>query len=355
MHRTNEKYMRRCLQLAKKGQGATKTNPMVGSVIVHNDTIIGEGYHRKFGEAHAEVNAINSVKESSLLENSTLYVSLEPCSYFGKTPPCAERIISEQIPRVVIASPDPNPKVAGKGIQMLRDAGIDVEVGVLETEAKSLNKIFFVNQLKKHPYVILKWAQTKDGFIDNRREGSVTPPLKLSNSVTQCAVHKLRSQTMSIMVGTNTALKDNPTLTTRKWYGDNPVRVVIDRTGKLAATNNLFSEDAKTIIFTQLEAYPIKNKNIIPIQLNFEDDINKQVLDKLFELNLASLLIEGGAYTLTSFIEKNMWDEAFVEVADIKIGKGIEAPEISLNKLNAKKYIDSLHFHIKREISRNYN
>ncbi|MFA5655544.1 MAG: bifunctional diaminohydroxyphosphoribosylaminopyrimidine deaminase/5-amino-6-(5-phosphoribosylamino)uracil reductase RibD [Dysgonamonadaceae bacterium] len=355
MHRISEKYMNRCLQLAKKGEGATKTNPMVGCVIVHNDTIIGEGYHRKFGEAHAEVNAINSVRESSLLKNSTLYVSLEPCSYFGKTPPCAKRIISEQIPRVVIASTDPNSKVAGKGIQMLRDAGIDVVAGVLEAEAKSLNKVFFVNQLKKRPYVILKWAQTKDGFIDNRRESSETPPLKLSNSITQSVVHKLRAQTMSIMVGTDTALKDNPTLTTRKWYGDNPVRVVIDRTGKLAATSNLFSNDAKTILFTQLETYPIEKDNITCIHLNSEDDINRQILNKLFEMNLASVLIEGGTYTLTSFIEKNLWDEAFVEVADMNIGNGIEAPGMALNVINAKKYIDSFHFHIKREISRNYN
>ena len=347
--------MRRCLQLAKKGEGLTKTDPMVGCVIVHNDTIIGEGYHRKFGGPHAEVNAINSIKDSSLFKNSTLYVSLEPCSYFGKTPPCAELIISKQIPRVVVGSTDPNPKVAGKGIEMLRNAGIEVQTGVLEEDAKELNKVFFVNQIEKRPYVTLKWAQTKDGFIDNLRNDSVIPPLKLSNNVMQCVVHKLRAQTMSIMVGTNTALKDNPTLTTRKWYGDNPVRVIFDKMGRLAATNNLFSDEAKTIIFTQLETYPIENRNITSIQLNFESDINKQILDKLFELNLSSVLIEGGAYTLTSFIENGLWDEAFVEVADMTIGKGIEAPEISLNMLNAKKYIDSFHFHIKREICRNYN
>lgn len=355
MHQINEKYMCRCFQLAKKGKGATKTNPLVGCVIVHDDIIIGEGYHRKIGEAHAEVNAINSIKERSLLKESTLYVSLEPCSYYGKTPPCAELIIAKGIPQVVIAVTDPNPKVSGKGIKMLRDAGIDVEVGILEKEAKELNKIFFINQIEKRPYVILKWAQTKDGFIDTEREDSKSPSLKLSNNVTQSVVHKLRAQTMSIMVGTNTALKDNPSLTTRKWCGDNPVRVVIDRIGRLASTNNLFSDDTKTIVFTQLETYPIKNKNITPIQLNFEIDINKQVLDKLLELNLSSVLIEGGAYLLTTFIEQELWDEAFVEVANVQIGKGIEAPEILLNKINAKKYIDSLQFHIKPTIYENYN
>ena len=347
--------MRRCLQLAKKGDGFTKTNPMVGCVIVHRNTIIGEGYHCKFGEPHAEVNAINSVKDSLLLKNSTLYVSLEPCSYFGKTPSCAELIISKQIPRVVIASKDPNPKVAGKGIEMLHNMGIEVETGILEEDAKELNKVFFVNQIENRPYVTLKWAQTKDGFIDNFRENSEIPSLKLSNNVTQCIVHKLRAQTMSIMVGTNTALKDNPTLTTRKWNGENPMRVVIDKTGRLTSKNNLLSDASKTIIFTQLKTYPFENENITRIQINFEKDVNKQILDKLMELNLSSVLIEGGTYLLNSFIEKGLWDEAFIEVADMKIGMGIEAPDISLNMLNAKKYIDSFHFHIKREISRNYN
>ena len=206
----DEKYMWRCLQLAKKGRATTKNNPMVGSVIVHNNKIIGEGYHRKMGEAHAEVNAIDSVRDHSLLKEATIYVSLEPCSHYGKTPPCAALIANKGIKRVVVAIKDPNEKVAGKGIKMLKEAGAEVVVGVLEAEAKDLNRSFFVNQTEKRPFVILKWAQTKDGFIDNERGSRDLPPLKLSNSITQCIVHKLRSQSMGIMVGTNTAIKDNP-------------------------------------------------------------------------------------------------------------------------------------------------
>ena len=230
----HEKYMWRCLQLAKKGIGATKNNPLVGSVVVHNNVIIGEGYHRKMGEAHAEVNAINSVKDQSLLKESTIYVSLEPCSHVGKTPPCAALIASKGIPKVVVALKDPNDNVAGRGIMMLKEAGAEVIVGVLEEKAKELNRSFFVNQIEKRSFVTLKWAQTKDGFIDNERDNRELPPLKLSNSITQCIVHKLRSQNMGVMVGTNTALKDNPTLNTRHWYGSNPVRIVLDRTGKLS-------------------------------------------------------------------------------------------------------------------------
>lgn len=348
----NEKYMWRCLQIAKKGLGATKSNPLVGCIIVHNGRIIGEGYHRKIGEEHAEVNAINSVKDTSLLKESTLYVSLEPCSFYGKTPPCVELIVAKKIPRVVIATEDPNYKVAGSGIKMLRDAEVAVTVGVLESEAQSLNHPFFVNQTKKRPYIILKWAQTKDGFIDNERETLDLPPLKLSNSITQCVVHKLRSQNIGIMVGTNTALKDNPTLTTRKWYGDNPTRIVIDKTGKIPANSRLFNGEALTLIFTQLETYPVR-KNSRSFTIDFEDSVVKQILDKLFELNIATVMIEGGSFLISSFIEKNTWDEAFIEIADITIGSGIRAPLVKGSFLNAKKYIESLHFHIKNEITRN--
>lgn len=344
--------MWRCLQLARKGLGTTKNNPLVGCVIVHNDKIIGEGYHRKIGEAHAEVNAINSISDSSLLKESTIYVSLEPCSHYGKTPPCAELIALKEIPRVVIAVTDPNDKVAGKGIQMLKDAGVSVTVGVLEAEAKQLNQSFFVNQIEKRPYIILKWAQTKDGFIDNERESSDLPPLRLSNSITQCIVHKLRSQSMGIMVGTNTALKDNPTLNTRKWYGDNPVRIVIDRTGKLPTDSNLFNSDAPTIVFTELSAYPTTD-NVTSIFINFDEDVTGQILRKIFEHNIATVMIEGGNILISSFLESNVWDEAFVEVANIKIGCGITAPIVSGSYINAKKYIESLHYHIKNEITRN--
>ena len=348
----DEKYMWRCLQLARKGLGTTKNNPLVGCVIVHNNTIIGEGYHRKIGEAHAEVNAVNSVSDTSLLKDATIYVSLEPCSHYGKTPPCAELIASKEIPRVVIAVKDPNAKVAGRGIQMLKDAGATVTVGVLEEDAKQINRSFFVNQIENRPYVILKWAQTKDGFIDNERESSNLPPLKLSNSITQSIVHKIRSHSMGIMVGTNTALKDNPTLSTRKWHGDNPVRIVIDRTGKLSANCNLFNSNAPTIVFTELNNYPT-TENVTSIVINFNEAVISQILSKIYELDIATVMIEGGNILISSFVRSNVWDEAFVEVANIKIGCGIRAPILSGSIINAKKYIESLHYHIKNEITRN--
>ena len=350
----DEKYMWRCLQLANKGRATTKNNPMVGSVIVHNNKIIGEGYHRRMGEAHAEVNAINSVKDHSILKESTLYVSLEPCSHYGKTPPCAELIVSKGIKRVVVAVKDPNEKVAGRGIKMLKDAGAEVVVGVLESEAKALNRSFFVNQKEKRPFVILKWAQTKDGFIDHKRVNRDLQPLKLSNSITQCIVHRLRSQNMGIMVGTNTALKDNPSLNTRKWYGDNPVRIVLDRTGNLPADSNLFNDCATTVVFTEMAVYPIVS-NVTSIQIDFDEDIVAQMLHKLYELNIATLSVEGGSVLISSFAAENAWDEAFIEVADIEIGCGIRAPLVSGSLINAKKYIDSLHYHIKKRITRNIN
>ena len=348
----DEKYMWRTLQLAKKGRGFTKNNPLVGSVIVHNDKIIGEGYHRKMGEPHAEVNAINSVKDQSLLKESTLYVSLEPCSHHGKTSPCAALIVTKGIARVVIAVKDPNEKVAGRGIVMLKDAGTDVTVGVLEQEAKEMNESFFINQSKRRPFVTLKWAQTQDGFIDYERDGLELPPLKLSNSVTQCVVHKLRSERMGIMVGTNTALKDNPTLNTRHWYGDNPVRVVLDRTGKLPADSNLFNDCAPTVVFTGLSSYPITTNATI-IKIDFKKEIIEQVLEKLYEMNISTLFVEGGSKLISSFVEKGAWDEAYVEVASIEIGYGVRAPQVNGSVINAKKYIDSLHYHIKKGISRN--
>ena len=353
MSQTDEKYMLRCLQLAKKGEGSTKTNPMVGSVIVHNGIIIGEGYHRKIGEPHAEVDAINSVTDNSLLAQSTMYVSLEPCSHYGKTPPCAAFIVSNGIRRVVVAVRDPDPRVSGRGIQMLRDAGLDVTEGVLENEAKYLNRIFFTNKRESRPYIILKWAQTRDGFIDTDRIDNSAPALKLSNSITQSVVHKLRANTMGIMVGTNTALKDNPTLNTRKWFGDNPFRIVIDRKGKLPANSNLFNNEAKTIVFTELNNYPVI-QNVKSICINFNDDVNRQVLEYIYKLNIGSVLIEGGNYLITSFVEKGLWDEAFVEISDDKIGCGISAPLINGDVINAKKYIDSLHFHIKRGFNRKF-
>ena len=244
--------MRRCIQLARKGEGFTKSNPLVGSIIVYKNRIIGEGYHRRFGENHAEVNAINSVKDKSLLKQSTLYVSLEPCAHHGKTPPCAELIISNKIPRVVIAIRDPNPKVSGKGVELMKNAGINVIEGILEDEARELNKLFFVNQLYTRPFIILKWAQSKDGFIDLIRDPSENnQPTIISNKLTHTIVHKFRTRVQGILVGTNTAILDNPKLTSRMWYGDNPIRIVIDRLNRLPRSLALFDGKVPTIVFTE--------------------------------------------------------------------------------------------------------
>ena len=286
------------------------------------------------------------------MKESTIYVSLEPCSHFRKTPPCAALIASKGIRRGVVAVKDPNEDVAGRGIMMLKEAGAEVIVGILEEKAKELNRSFFVNQTEKRSFVTLKWAQTKDGFIDNERDNREMPPLKLSNSITQSIVHKLRSQNMGVMVGTNTALKDNPTLNARHWYGSNPVRIVLDRTGKLSVDSNLFNDCAQTVVFTGLDNYPVID-NVTVIQIDFQEDIVEQVLHKLYENDIATLMIEGGSMLISSFVEKGLWDEAFVEVANFEIGCGIRAPLVSGSTINAKKYIDSLHYHIKKRITRN--
>lgn len=350
----DEKFMYRCLQLAKKGEGFAKPNPMVGAVIVHNGQIIGEGYHRQFGEAHAEVNAVNSVKDPSLLSSSTMYVSLEPCAHHGKTPPCAELVIEKKIPKVVIAVSDPNPKVSGKGIAMMQNAGINVTVGVLQKEAEELNRTFFVNQLYNRPYIILKWAQSADGFIDhNRSSAEEKAPALISNELTHSIVHKFRTQVQGIMVGTNTALLDNPKLTARKWFGNNPVRIMIDRDAKISPEAAIFNDDTKVIFFTQSD-YPIKKNNIKSIVINFNEDTNIQILKHLYAERIFSVIVEGGARLLSTFIEKNIWDEAYVEISEKKLISGVEAPKISMDNAIIKKYLDSVQHHLKNKITQNF-
>ncbi len=354
----NEKYMFRCLQLAKRGLGQTKLNPLVGAVIVHDDKIIGEGFHRKYGGNHAEVNAVDSVKDRSLLSKSTMYVSLEPCSHQGKTPPCTQLIINNKIPKVVVAVLDPNPVVSGRGVDFLRENGVDVSVGMLENEARELNKVFFVNQIYKRPYITLKWAESSDGFIDIVREDNSTPPAKLSNSITQCLSHKLRTENSGIMIGTNTALLDNPQLTARKWFGDNPVRVVIDKENKIPHTFSIFNDQAKTIVFTQNALDPkinlFNNANVIEKQIDFSGDTNRQILDCLYEEGVNSVIIEGGTQLLTSFVDKNMWDEAFVEISDKKLVNGVKSPAIDGEKMAVKTYCGSIRIHLKNKITRNF-
>lgn len=322
-------YMQRCLQLAVKGLGNVAPNPMVGCIIVYKDEIIGEAYHQKYGEAHAEVNAIASVANKNLLAESTLYVNLEPCSHHGKTPPCSDLLIEHKIKRVVIACMDTNPLVAGKGITKLRNAGIEVFTGVLEDEARKLNKRFFTYHEKKRPYIILKWAQTKDGFI-SKFAPFTTEENWITNNESKKLVHTWRAQEQAILVGTNTALLDNPALTTRLVNGKNPIRVLIDRELKVPITNSIFSEGAETIVFTEINQ---SNKsNISYHQIDFTKDITTPILDFLYHKKISSLLIEGGAQTLESFINKDLWDEARIFKGNKNFQSGVKAPVINKSK-----------------------
>jgi diaminohydroxyphosphoribosylaminopyrimidine deaminase/5-amino-6-(5-phosphoribosylamino)uracil reductase len=324
----NEKFMQRCLQLAAIGGGDVAPNPMVGAVLVVDDKIIGEGYHIKYGQPHAEPNAIKSVQRAELLKLATLYVNLEPCSHYGKTPPCAELIVSCGIPRVVIGTLDPNPKVSGRGVEIMQKAGIEVIVGVLESECYELNKRFFTFQTLKRPYVLLKWAQTRDGYIDAIRESNEQQPLQISNEITRQFTHKIRSENQAIMVSTNTVVLDNPSLTVRYWSGKNPIRIALDRQGRIPATSNLLDGQITTYIFTELEKE--NSKNLTYIRIKFDENSIKTILEKLCELQIHSVLIEGGAKFLTSFITAGLWDEAQIEISELKINKGVEAPIIPI-------------------------
>lgn len=318
-----EKYLKRCLEIAGMGLGNVAPNPMVGCVIVHNDRIIGEGFHQKFGEAHAEVNAINSVKEKDLLPQSTLYVNLEPCSHFGKTPPCADLIIQHKIPVVIIGCEDYHEKVAGKGIKKLKKNGCQVITGILEKESRDINKRFFTFYGKKRPYVILKWAQTLDGYMAPGEQGRI----QLSGPESRMLVHKWRSEEQAIMVGTNTAMRDNPQLNVREWNGKNPVRIVIDKTLRLPGYLHLFDNSQPTIVFTAEKHEPGK-KLVYPV-IDFNKDAISQVLSELHRLELQSVLVEGGTQLINSFINSGIWDEARIFTADKFFNRGIKAPVIS--------------------------
>lgn len=324
-----EKYMLRCIELARNGLCTTSPNPMVGAVIVCDGLVIGEGYHIRRGQAHAEVNAIRSVKDDSLLKRSTIYVSLEPCCHYGKTPPCTDLIIEKQIPRIVIGCQDPFGKVAGQGIQKLRDAGREVVVGVLEYECRKLIHEFITFHTHRRPYITLKWAESIDGFIDaNRTDGQ---PIIFSTPLTSMLVHKKRAESDAIMVGTQTARLDDPSLTVRNWCGRNPVRVVLDRKLSLPSTLRLFDGTVRTFVFTA-ESRPNGN-NVEYITLNYQQPLLPQVLEMLYSRNIQSLLVEGGSKLLQSFIDANLWDEAFTEVSTLRLGSGVKAPEIR-NKIS---------------------
>ncbi len=342
----HEKYIKRCIQLAKNGLGTTYPNPLVGSVVVYKGSIIGEGWHYQSGMPHAEVNAINSVKNKSLLNDATIYVSLEPCSHFGKTPPCAHLIVSSGIKKVVVGSLDINEKVSGKGIAYLREHGCEVVTNILKEECDDLNKRFFTFHGKKRPYILLKWAQTSDGFIDKlRTKDSSKEPNWISNEYSQQLVHKMRSEEQSILVGTNTALNDNPSLTVRSWQGKQPVRIVVDKNNRLQKNLQLFNGMVRTIVISQ-EAIPIKSiENVVS---DFSSGFAQDICDALYENEIQSVIIEGGAKTLKSFIESGLWDEAFVfEGVTVKFGKGLRAPKLKMRpetSTNIKN--DVLHHYI---------
>lgn len=325
----HEKYINRCIELAKNGLGYTYPNPLVGSVIVLNDKIIGEGWHKKAGEPHAEVNAINSVKDKSLLKQAIIYVNLEPCSHYGKTPPCANLIVENGIKKVVIGIVDAHSKVSGKGILHLQNNGCDVIVGVLENECLNLNKRFFTYHNKKRPFVKLKWAETQDGFIDKLRdEKSENSPNWISNTYSQQFGHKMRAEEQAILVGTNTALNDNPKLNARNWFGLNPIRIVLDRSLKIPSHYNLYDGSVKTIVLTEKIPEKSPNENTHFEQIDFNRNLLKQIFDILYNHEIQSVIVEGGAQTLQTFIDENIWDEAYVFVGNAKFENGIKAPEL---------------------------
>ncbi|WP_075603437.1 bifunctional diaminohydroxyphosphoribosylaminopyrimidine deaminase/5-amino-6-(5-phosphoribosylamino)uracil reductase RibD [Saccharicrinis aurantiacus] len=325
----DEIYMQRCLQLASVGLGNTYSNPMVGSVIVNNGKIIGEGFHHKSGEPHAEVNAVNSVKDKDLLLSSTLYVNLEPCAHYGKTPPCAKLIIDSKIPNVMIGCIDSFSEVAGKGIEMMEKEGINVKVGVLEQESLNLNARFFTFHNKKRPYVILKWAQTQDGLIDiDRTENNFGQPTWITNKHARQLVHKWRSEEQAILVGTETAIKDNPSLTVRDWSGKSPTRFLIDRTCRVSESHQILDRKHSTYIFTGKAQKATTNCKYIT--LDFSKNIIPQLLSEVYKLGLQSIIIEGGRQVLQSFIDANLWDEARVFIGDKWFIEGTPAPKLNL-------------------------
>jgi diaminohydroxyphosphoribosylaminopyrimidine deaminase / 5-amino-6-(5-phosphoribosylamino)uracil reductase len=324
--------MHRCLQLAQLGEGSVAPNPMVGAVLVHDGRIIGEGYHRQYGQAHAEVNCINSVAEQdkALIAEATIYVSLEPCAHFGKTPPCADLIIEKGIKKVVVGCRDPFSEVNGKGIEKLNAAGVQITLGILEKECLAINKRFFTFHTKHRPFIVLKWAQTADRKIANDDYSRVL----ISNAYTNRLVHHWRSQQMAILVGTNTALFDDPSLTTRLWPGKDPIRLVVDMDLRLPSTLQLFDGITPTIVFNKhqhtLEPEKAIDWSTVGLQsYQVTEDVSlvHQITNALYQLNIQSVLIEGGAQLLQSFIDEYVWDEAYVITNEkLVLGKGLPAP-----------------------------
>lgn len=334
MNSFDEQMMQRCVQLAQNGFGSTYPNPMVGCVIVHEGKIIAESWHMKAGEPHAEVNAISQLADKEILTESTLYVSLEPCAHYGKTPPCADLIIRHRIPKVIIGTIDPFSKVNGEGIRKMREAGIEVVSGVLEKECKELNKRFFKFHQEKRPYVILKWAQTADGFMaaENNEQKWIT------NSYSKQLVHLWRTQEQSVLVGTRTAKIDNPQLNARLWTGNHPVRLILDKELKLDKTLHLFDGNQRTIVFT--EKQKAGEHNLEFIEVPFDSNLPQSILSRLFELHIQSVIIEGGKSTLETFMQRDLWDEARIFTSSGFWNSGIQSPEIYGNLVHTKNIIN---------------
>ena len=324
------KYMRRAIQLALNGQIFASPNPMVGAVIVHNDTIIGEGYHRRCGEGHAEVNAIASVANPELLTQSTIYVTLEPCSHYGKTPPCAQLIIDKKIPRVVIGCLDPFEKVCGRGVKMLQDAGINVTHGILDEECKALNSIFITAHSLHRPFIMLKWAQSNDGYIDHIRSATTPMAAKFSTTLTSTLVHKIRAKYDAIMVGSNTIIADNPQLNCRLWDGNNPTRVVIDRKGKVPSSAKIFIYNPNNTIYITAKQREDIPSSVTQIIVNYDTSLS-DIMTILYNHNITSLIVEGGSSLLQKAIDENLWDIIRVETSNFALGSNgtIKAPKIT--------------------------
>lgn len=322
----DKKFIQQALVLAQRGWPEVAPNPMVGCMIVKNGEIVAEGYHQKYGDAHAEVNAINSLSKEIPPADCVLYVTLEPCNHYGKTPPCADLIIEKGFKKVVVCNVDPNPLVAGKGIDKLKDAGIEVITGILEAEGKALNKRFFTFFEKKRPYYILKWAETADGFISkfpvpkNREENII------GDKEQQMQSHQLRANEMAIMVGKNTVLSDNPTLTTRLVKGKNPIRIFIDRNLEVPKSFNIYNVDAKTIVFNNVKEGV--EDNIEFYKIDFTENVLQQISNKLFDLKIQSVIVEGGAFLLNDFIKQELYDEVITyKNKNLRFGSGVSAPK----------------------------
>lgn len=343
MKDNHEIFIQRALQLAENGLGNTMPNPMVGCVIVGNGSIIAEGWHYKSGMPHAEVCAIQAVKDPSLLHEATLYVTLEPCAHHGKTPPCIDLILQKKIPRVVIGIRDPHSKVNGLGIQCLKEAGVQVIENILEAACYDLNRRFFTFHQKHRPYILMKWAETFDGFMDiPRHEKTPNIPFWISNIYSRQLTHKWRTEEASVLIGTKTVLDNNPQLNTRDWRGKNPIRIILDRQLSIPESYAIYNNKQTTLIFTEKEKKSDR-ENVTFIPLNFDRNLLKNLLDELYKRNIQSIIIEGGKKILEAFIEERLWDEARIFTGEILLNEGLKAPKIK-GKIHSKTkiYTDTL-------------